>query len=88
MFLIAFTAVWALAGQQTAEPVKFEITHVEEREPQIVRIFNLEEGTRVVVLPPRFVTVKSEKPSSELAQPIRIFNLEEGVREIAVPPTR
>jgi hypothetical protein len=88
MFLNAFTAIWAIAGQQAAEPVKFELTHVEDREPQIVRIFNLEEGTREIVLPPRFVTVKAEKPSSEGAQPIRIFNLEEGVREIAVPPTR
>jgi hypothetical protein len=47
LLLIAFTAI-----QQTAEPVKFEITHVEEREPQIVRIFNLEEGVREIAVPP------------------------------------
>ncbi len=34
------------------QPVKFEVTHTEASQPQIVRIFNLDEGTREIVLPP------------------------------------
>jgi hypothetical protein len=33
-------------------PVKFEVTHTEDSQPQIVRIFGLDEGVREIVLPP------------------------------------
>jgi hypothetical protein len=39
----------------TPEPpplVKFDLTHVENGQPQIVRIYGLDEGTREIVLPP------------------------------------
>jgi hypothetical protein len=42
----------AAALAPTLEPVKFEVTHVEASQPQIVRIFNLDEGTREIVLQP------------------------------------
>jgi hypothetical protein len=41
----------AAAHEQPPTPVRFEITHVEASQPQIIRIFNLEEGTRETVLP-------------------------------------
>ena len=41
----------AAAATTPPEPVKFKVTHVEAGEPQIVRIFNLDEGTREIVLP-------------------------------------
>jgi hypothetical protein len=34
------------------EPVTFAVTHTEASEPQIVRIYNLDGGTREIVLPP------------------------------------
>jgi hypothetical protein len=37
---------------QLPSPVIFEVTHVEETQPRIIRIFNLDEGTRETVLPP------------------------------------
>jgi hypothetical protein len=37
--------------EQLATPVRFEITHVESTQPRIIRIFNLEEGTREITLP-------------------------------------
>jgi len=47
-------AVASLAPpEQLEEPVRFEVTHVEEvPKPQIVRIYNLDEGTREIVLQP------------------------------------
>ncbi len=41
----------AAAATTPPEPVKFKVTHVEASEPQIIRIFNLDEGTREIVLP-------------------------------------
>jgi hypothetical protein len=41
----------AAEPEQLATPVRFEITHVESTEPRIIRIFNLEEGTREITLP-------------------------------------
>ena len=40
---------------QLPSPVIFEVTHVEETQPRIIRIFNLDEGTRETVLPPEHV---------------------------------
>jgi hypothetical protein len=42
----------SLPPPQPPAPVKFEVTHVEEGQPQIIRIFGLDEGTREIVLPP------------------------------------
>jgi hypothetical protein len=42
----------AAAQTPAPEPVKFEVTHTEAGEPQIVRIYNLDGGTREIVLPP------------------------------------
>jgi hypothetical protein len=37
--------------QLPASPFKFEITHIEASQPRIIRIFNLEGGTREITLP-------------------------------------
>lgn len=89
-FLIA---VIALSQQgtpvETDSPVSFKITHVESSKPQIVRIFNLDEGMRVIVLPPVRIIAADSGPAptaveAEKSAPIRIFNLStEGTREIA-----
>ena len=61
--------------------VSFSVTHAEDAHPQIVHIYNLDEGPRSLVLP----RVQSEDDDSP--RPIRIFNvLGEGVQEIAQPP--
>jgi hypothetical protein len=63
------------------EPVSFSVTHVEDAHPQIVRIYNADDGPHAIVLPhPR-------SEDADPSQPIRIFNaLGEGVQEIAQPP--
>jgi hypothetical protein len=62
------------------EPVSFSVTHVEDAHPQIIHIYNLDDGPRAIVLP----HAQSEDPDS--SRPIRIFNaLGEGVQEIALP---
>jgi hypothetical protein len=96
LFLLALTATLAAAQSQPAEPpVKFAITHVESSKPQIVRIYNLDEGVREIVLPPAPVLMsqlpdplKTEKARVEAGQPqtIVIFNLGEGTREIELSP--
>ena len=60
---------------QPATPVRFEITHVEDSQPQIIRILNLPEGNREFVLPP---------PSQ--AQTARILNLDDGPGAIVFSP--
>jgi hypothetical protein len=74
-------AIARLVGAgQPIDPVSFSVTHVEDAHPQIVYIYNLEDGRRAIVLP----RVQSEDADS--SRPIRIFNaLEEGVLEIAQP---
>jgi len=42
----------AVEPRRLAAPVTFEITHAETTRPRIIRIFNLEEGTREIVLQP------------------------------------
>jgi hypothetical protein len=58
-------------------PVTFEITHVEASQPQIVRIFNLDEGAREIEI----THVETDEP-----QIVRILNVDEGTREIVLPP--
>lgn len=41
-----------VASAQPPAPVKFEVTHVEKNEPQIIRIFGLDDGPREIVLQP------------------------------------
>jgi|HubBroStandDraft_6_1064221.scaffolds.fasta_scaffold854022_1 hypothetical protein len=57
--------------------VTFEITHVEASQPQIIRIFNLDEGTREFEI----THVETDEP-----QIVRILNPDEGTREIVLPP--
>jgi len=64
-------------------PVTFSITHEEATKPQVVRIFNLDEGTRVIVLPPAHMTVTE---LSEKGRAAIIFNLGEGTREVELWP--
>jgi hypothetical protein len=62
------------------EPVSFSVTHVEDTHPQIIHIYNLEDGPRVIVLP------RAQSEDADSCGPIRIFNaLGEGVQEIAQP---
>jgi hypothetical protein len=71
-----------LAGAPPSmEPVSFSVTHVEDAHPQIIHIYNLDDGPRAIVLPP----ARSEDVNP--SRPIRIFNASaEGVQEIAQPP--
>jgi len=62
--------------EQLPEPVRFEITHVEAGQPQIVRIFNLDEGTREI----KISHVEASHP-----QVIRICNLDDGTVDIVLP---
>ena len=72
-------AIARLVGApQSTEAVSFSVTHVEDTHPQIIHIYNLDDGPRAIVLP----RVQSEDADS--SRPIRIFNaLGEGVQEIA-----
>jgi len=65
------------AAAQPPEPVRFEITYVEDSQPQIIRIFNLDEGTREIEM----THVETTQP-----QIIRVLNPDEGTLEIVVPP--
>jgi hypothetical protein len=73
-------AVFRLVGAlQPAEPVTFSITHVEDSRPQIIHIYNLDDGPRAIVL----ARARSENSGSSR---IRILNaLGEGVQEIEQP---
>jgi hypothetical protein len=63
------------------EPVSFSLTHVEDAHPQIIHIYNLEDGPRAIVLP------RAQSEDADSSRPIRIFNaLGEGVQEIAQTP--
>jgi hypothetical protein len=97
LLLIALWASLATAQSpvQPSNPVSFKITHVEASKPQIIRIYNLDEGTREIVLPPAAVLLseladsrKSEKTRVVAGEPqtIVIFNLGEGTREIELSP--
>ena len=79
--VLAIMAARLAGAPQPMEPVSFSVTHVEDAHPKFIHIYNLEDGTRAIVLPP----VHSE--DTDPSRPIRIFNaLAEGVQEIAQPP--
>jgi hypothetical protein len=61
---------------QPPDSVRFEITHVEAGQPQIIRIFNLDEGTREIPM----THVEASHP-----QVIRIFNLDGGTLDLILP---
>jgi hypothetical protein len=102
-FLIALAATVASAQDHPAappptdeptqppSPVTFQVTHVEDTKPLIIRIFNLPEGTREIVLaPPPPLSYGTPDPLVEASQPriIRVFNvLDEGTHEIVLPPS-
>jgi hypothetical protein len=76
---IAFAVARLIGAPQPVDPVSFSVTHVEDAQPKIIHIYNLEDGPRVIVLP----HAQSEDAES---QPIRIFNASaQGVQEIAQP---
>jgi hypothetical protein len=61
-------------------PVSFSITYVEDTHPQIIHIYNLDDGPRAIVLP------RAHSEDAGASQPIRIFNASaEGVQEITPP---
>ena len=74
-------AVARLVGApQPQEPVSFSLTHVEDAHPQIIHIYNLDDGPRAIVLP------HAPSQDADSSTPIRIFNASaEGVQEIAQP---
>ncbi len=75
---LAIAIVRLVEAHQPMEPVSFSVTHVEDAHPQIIRIYNLEDSPRAIVL--------SRPQSEDSSGPIRIFNaLGEGVQEIAQP---
>jgi len=61
---------------QPSDPVTFAIIHVEASQPQIIRIFNLDEGTREIEM----THVEASHP-----QIVRILNLDEGTLDIVLP---
>jgi hypothetical protein len=65
------------APAQPPDPVRFEITYVEDSQPQIIRIFNLDEGTREIEM----IHVESTQPEI-----IRVLNPDEGTLDIVLPP--
>ncbi len=88
----AAVAKTTVAAAQPPTPVKFEITHFETGPPQIVHIWYLEEGTRVVLLPPapppeRPATAESAKAPAEASQPsVVVISSDAGNRAIVLPP--
>lgn len=62
------------------EPVSFSVTYVEDTHPQIIQIYNLDDGPRAIVLRP------AQSEDADPSRPILIFNASaEGAREIAQP---
>ena len=77
---LAIAIARLFGAPQPVEPVSFSVTHVEDAHPQIIHIYNLEDGPRAIVLP------RARSEDGDSAGPIRIFNaLGEGVQEIAQP---
>ena len=80
IFAIALAVARLLEAPQPAESVSFAVTHVEDAHPQIIHIYNLDDGARAIVL------ARAPSEDSGSFQPIRIFNASgEGVQEIAQP---
>lgn len=73
--------------EEPADPVTFQVTHVESGKPQIVRIFYLDDGIHQITLPPMPPPGSDQMPV-DVTQPliVRILNLDEGVRGFVIPP--
>ena len=79
-FALAIAVARLIGALQPAEPVSFSVTHVEDAHPQIIHIYNLDDGPRAIVLP------RAQPEDADSSRPIRIFNaLGEGVQEIEQP---
>jgi hypothetical protein len=77
---IAIIVVRLVAAPQPMEPVSFSVTRVEDPHPQIIHIYNLDDGPRAIVLP------RAQSEDAGPSQLIRIFNASgEGVQEIEQP---
>jgi hypothetical protein len=75
---IAFARL--IGALQPVEPVSFSVTHAEDAHPQIIHIYNLDDGPRAIVLP------HAQSEDADSSRPIRIFNASgEGVQEIEQP---
>jgi hypothetical protein len=78
---LAIAVARLVGAAQPIEPVSFSLTHVEDAHPQIIHIYNLDDGPRAIVLP------HAQSEDADSSRPIRIFNaLGEGIQEIAQPP--
>ena len=76
----AIAVVRLVGALQPVEPVSFSVTRLEDTHPQIIHIYNLDDGPRSIVLP------RAESEDDNSSRPIRIFNaLGEGVQEIEQP---
>jgi len=75
----------ALAAAESDDPVKFQITHLENEKPLIVRIYYLEDGIHQMVLPP--VPPGGDEALMQAGLPpiVKIFNLDGGPRGILLP---
>jgi hypothetical protein len=77
---LAIAVARLVSEHQPVEPVSFSVTHIEDTHPQIIHIYNMDDGPRAIILP----HAQSEDAGS--SRPIRIFNaLGEGVQEIEQP---
>ena len=50
------------------ESIRFSVTHIEDTHPQIIHIYNLDDGPRAIVLP------HAHSEDADSSRPIRIFN--------------
>jgi hypothetical protein len=77
---LAIAVARLVGASHPTEPVSFSITHVEDTHPQIIHIYNLDDGPHAIVL------ARAQSQDTDSSQPIRIFNaLGEGVQEIVQP---
>lgn len=97
-FLVLISLAAAVATAQSPPPAaeaqpspdvfKFEVTHLEATKPRYIRIFNLDEGTRLILLPPPRSSASGFAQSSEDSFALIFNGSEEGIREIVLTPTR
>jgi hypothetical protein len=77
---LAIVIARLIGAPQPTEHVSFSVTHVEDTRPQIIHIYNLDDGPRAIVLP------RAQSQDADSSRAIRIFNaLGEGVQEVAQP---
>jgi hypothetical protein len=78
--VLAIAVARLLGAPQPTEPVSFSVTHVEDTHPQIIHIYNLDDGPRAIVL------MHAQSEDADSSRPIRILNaLGDGVLEIPQP---